>query len=52
MKNNINSLYVLFDYLKTQFDFILVISHIDAMKDIMDNLIQISKVGDYSAIKY
>ena len=50
--NNINSLYVLFDYLKTQFDFILVISHIDAMKDIMDNLIQISKVGDYSAIKY
>ncbi len=41
--DNLNSLYQLFDYLKTQFDFILIITHIDAMKDFVDDMIFITK---------
>ena len=41
--DNLNSLYQLFDYLKTQFDFILIITHIDAMKDFVDDMIYITK---------
>lgn len=41
--DNLNSLYLLFDYLKTQFDFILIITHIDAMKDFVDDMIFITK---------
>ena len=40
---NLNSVNLLLDYLKTQFDFIMVISHIDEMKDMVDNLIEIKK---------
>ena len=42
----------LFDYLKSQFKFVMVISHIDAMKDIMDTLIEIKKDDGYSNVKY
>jgi DNA repair exonuclease SbcCD ATPase subunit len=41
--DNLNSLYQLFEYLKTQFDFILIITHIDAMKDFVDDMIFIVK---------
>ena len=50
--DNLNSLYMLFDYLKGQFRFLMIISHIDAMKDLMDTLVEIKKVGDYSNINY
>ena len=50
--DNLNSLYMLFDYLKSQFKFVVVISHIDAMKDIMDTLIEIKKENGYSNVKY
>ena len=50
--DNLNSLYMLFDYLKSQFKFVMVISHIDAMKDIMDTLIEIKKENGYSNVKY
>ena len=43
---------MLFDYLKGQFRFLMIISHIDAMKDLMDTLVEIKKVGDYSNINY
>ena len=49
---NLNSLAMLFDYLKTQFKFLMVISHIDAMKDLMDTLIEIRKENGYSNVKY
>jgi DNA repair exonuclease SbcCD ATPase subunit len=45
-------MYMLFDYLKTQFNFIMCISHIDAMRDIVDKLIEIKKTGGYSKIQY
>ncbi len=50
--DNLNSLYMLFDYLKGQFRFLMIISHIDAMKDLMDTLVEIKKVGDYSNVNY
>ena len=49
---NLNSLAMLFDYLKTQFKFLMVISHIDAMKDLMDTLVEIKKENGYSSVKY
>lgn len=43
---------LLFDFLRTQFDFILCISHLDAMKDLADALIPISKSSSgFSEIK-
>tara|TARA_R110001583_G_scaffold14755_2_gene61517 strand:+ start:16968 stop:20123 length:3156 start_codon:yes stop_codon:yes gene_type:complete len=50
--DNLNSMYSLFDYLKSQFGFVLCISHIDAMRDIMDKLIEIKKANGYSEIRY
>jgi len=50
--DNLNSMYMLFDYLKSQFGFIMCISHIDAMRDIVDKLIEIKKVNGYSEIAY
>ena len=50
--DNFNSLYLLFDYLKTQFDFLVTISHIDKTRDMVDQIIDISKVDGFSSIKY
>jgi len=50
--DNLNSMYMLFDYLKSQFGFIMCISHIDAMRDIVDKLIEIKKTNGYSNISY
>ena len=50
--NNINSIAMLFDYLKLQFDFILIISHIDIMRDMVDGTIEISRTGSVSNVIY
>ena len=50
--DNFNSLYLLFDYLKTQFDFIITISHIDKTRDMVDQIIDITKVDGFSSIRY
>ena len=50
--DNFNSLYLLFDYLKSQFDFIVTISHIDKTRDMVDQIIDINKIGGFSSIKY
>jgi len=49
---NINSVYNLFQYLKTQFQFTLIVSHIDTMRDAVDTLLEISKEGDYSSVYF
>ena len=46
------SLFQLFTYLKTQFDFVMVISHIDSLRDAVDNIIEVKKVDGFSHIKY
>ena len=50
--NNINSIAMLFDYLKVQFDFIMIISHIDIMRDMVDTTIEISRTGSVSNVIY
>ena len=49
---NLQSLYMLFAYLKTQFEFVMIISHIDSMRDVVDTLMEIKKVNGFSNIKY
>jgi len=49
---NLQSLFMLFTYLKTQFDFVMVISHIDSMRDVVDDLIEIKKVEGFSSVKF
>lgn len=51
-KSNLSSMAMLFDYLKTQFRFIMIISHIDSMRDIVDSHIEINKVDGRSNIKH
>lgn len=50
--DNLNSMFNLFEYLKTQFSFMLVISHIDSMRDVVDKLIEITKINGSSKINY
>ena len=50
--DNLNSMFLLFDYLKSQFGFLMCISHIEAMRDIVDKLIEIKKVNGYSEIDF
>jgi DNA repair exonuclease SbcCD ATPase subunit len=49
---NLQSLFMLFTYLKTQFDFVMVISHIDSMRDVVDGLIEIKKVNGFSNVRF
>ena len=50
--DNLNSMFMLFEYLKTEFDFILVISHLDALKDAADGLFEINISDGFSKIKF
>jgi DNA repair exonuclease SbcCD ATPase subunit len=50
--DNLSSLFMMMQYLKTQFDFIWVISHLEQMRDIVDGLIEIKKVGGFSKINF
>jgi DNA repair exonuclease SbcCD ATPase subunit/3',5'-cyclic AMP phosphodiesterase CpdA len=50
--DNLQSIFMMFDYLKTQFDFINIISHLDAMRDVVDTLVEIKKVDGFSQIQY
>jgi DNA repair exonuclease SbcCD ATPase subunit len=49
---NINSVYMLFQYLKTQFQFTLIVSHIDSMRDAVDTLLEIKKEKNFSSIAF
>ena len=47
---NLNSVYNLFQYLKTQFQLTLIVSHIDTMRDAVDTLLEIKKEDGYSSV--
>ena len=47
---NLNSVYNLFQYLKTQFQLTLIVSHIDTMRDAADTLLEIKKEDGYSSV--
>lgn len=45
-QSNMGNISILLDYLKTQFKFIIMISHIDAIRDVVDAHIEITKGKD------
>ena len=50
--DNLNSVYSLFQYLKSQFQFGLIVSHIDSMRDAVDTLLEIKKENSFSSINF
>ena len=50
--DNLNSLYQLFQYLKNIFQFSLIISHIDTMRDFTDILLEIKQEEGLSKIVF
>ena len=50
--DNLNSVYMLFQYLKTQFQFVLIVSHIETMRDAVDRLLEIKKENNFSQITF
>ena len=50
---NVNNLHAFLDYLKDRFQFILVISHLDAIKDAVDTALEVKKDGDgFSVVQF
>jgi DNA repair exonuclease SbcCD ATPase subunit/DNA repair exonuclease SbcCD nuclease subunit len=47
---HMHSMQTLFNLLKTHFDFILIVSHLDTARDMVDHLIEIRKEDGYSQI--
>jgi DNA repair exonuclease SbcCD ATPase subunit len=47
---NLSSMFMMFNLLKTQFDFIILISHLDVVRDIADSLIEIKREDGFSYI--
>ena len=50
--DNLNSVYNLFQYLKSQFQFTLIVSHIDSMRDAVDTLLEIKKENTFSNVMF
>ena len=49
---NLSELPVLFNYLKSNFDFIIMVSHLDCMKDCVDSVIELKKENGFSKVEY
>jgi DNA repair exonuclease SbcCD ATPase subunit/DNA repair exonuclease SbcCD nuclease subunit len=47
---HISAVVNLFEYFKTKFDFSIIISHVDTMRDMVDNLIEVNKINGFSQI--
>ena len=50
--DNMNSIFMLFNYLKSKFDFVMIVSHVESMRDIVDQLMEIKVQGGYSQINH
>ena len=50
--HNIPSMYTLFTFLKSEFDFVIIISHLDSLKDMVDKHIEISQIGTFSKVTF
>ena len=49
--DNLPNMSMIFDLLKTKFDFIILISHLDQVRDIADTLIEIKREDGYSHVE-
>jgi len=50
--DNLNSVYNLFQFLKSQFQFTMIVSHIDSMRDAVDTLLEIKKEKSFSNVVF
>ena len=50
-QRNLGSLSMMFDYLRTQFKFLMIISHLESMRDIVDSIIEIEKIKGRSKLE-
>lgn len=50
--DNLSSMGALFSFLKTNFDFVWIISHLDSMRDMVDNRLEIKKENGFSKVNY
>jgi len=48
--DNLNSVYMLFQYLRSQFQFTFIVSHIEQMRDAVDSLLEIKREDGFSNI--
>lgn len=48
--DNMSSISMLFDVLRIQFEFIMLISHVDAVRDIADSMVEIHRTDGFSRI--
>ena len=48
--DHLNSIQTLFNMMKPQFDFMIIISHLESMRDMVDHIIEIKKEDGYSSI--
>lgn len=49
---NLSTMQTLFHFLKTNFDFVIIVSHLDALKDMVDSQMEISKIDGFSKVNY
>jgi len=47
---HLSQMFLMLDYLKDQYEFIIMISHLDSTKDMVDKLMEIQKEGSFSKI--
>jgi DNA repair exonuclease SbcCD ATPase subunit/DNA repair exonuclease SbcCD nuclease subunit len=50
--SNFPMVHTLFDFMKKHFEFVIVISHLDAMRDMVNKQIEITKVDGFSKINH
>lgn len=50
--DHISAVVNLFDYFRIKFDFSIIISHVDSMRDMVDNLIEVNKINGFSQISH
>jgi DNA repair exonuclease SbcCD nuclease subunit len=50
--DHISSVVNLFEYFRVKFDFCIIISHVESMRDMVDTLIEINKTSGFSNINY
>ena len=48
--DHISAVTNLFDYFRNKFEFCIIISHVDTMRDMVDSLIEVNKINNFSHI--
>ena len=49
---NLSTMQTLFHFLKTNFDFVIIVSHLDALRDMVDSQMEIKKENGFSKVNF